>query len=289
MDNCVIVTLPEDIIIQTIWSDECIRIGLVKEKKGYSGTLSKSSLKTTANALELDFDDILAETKNALCTQNGFANFTYTFTNDSNSFKFSKSTGAFRITYGEVQLENKPDIITEILINSIKLNEKKERDINVMRSEMRRMDETFSEMKTALQRCVEEKTQIENTLLTKFAALLNAKKEKISELEAVIKNRSTVPVESDFESDGSGDSDVDYSSQTYVREKVATPSTSKQSADDSVIVVVPPKRSKGRQTLNEAIVDEVKNTSKDVTEAKITPPNSMDIYEQETEVLFDDM
>lgn len=302
MDNIVINSLPHHndacslvpnskLIIQTIWNDESITVSMSNDKIGYSGILLQSAIRTTANALELDVDEFMADVKNALCTPNGQPNFTYHLNRESKTFKFCKATSRdVRITYGELQLAERPDAIDDILMNSIKSNEAKEHQIHTLRSEMQRMHATFNEMKIALEKCVEEKVQMENGLLTKFAALLNAKKGRIAELENSIKNRSFDVADDDFESDGSGDSDLDYSSQSCVRRKSPTiaspPPASNQSVSNDSVVAMVPKRRNNKQVINETIVE---SNSCDGGNDGPTKPESMDIYDRETEVLLDDM
>lgn len=287
MNNCVINTLPHhdsSIVIQTIWEEDSIKISLYLsyEKNGYRGTLLKSNITTAANVLELNVDEFMAETKKALCSPNGLPEFIYIL-DESKTFKFCKSTEAgFRITYGKVQLEDCPDVVEEILMNSIRINQLKDQQIEQSHLFIRRTEDTFNEMKMALDKCVEEKNNLENELLTKFAALLNTKKEKIAELERAIKNGSEF-VDVDFESDGSGDSDPDYCSQIYARtrEKSPAPTTSIQAANNDAVIVIP-KRSKNKQIANETTVN-VEDTRASNTST------SMDIYERETEMLLDDL
>lgn len=288
MDTCVINRIPHhndahsliansSIVIQTVWSDQSVDITLYSthNKRGFGGTLLKKSLESTANALELNVDNFLTESKEALCTPNGLADFTYILSNDGTKFKFCKLSEGFRITYGEVNVNQRVDAVDEMLLNSIKLSETKDRNADALRADIRRMDESFNEMKLALAKCVEEKATMEMSLLTKFSALLNAKKDKIVELEAAIKCRPST-VADDFESDGSGDSDPDYCSQTFVREKGPEPSTS---GLDATIIPKRPKSKLNETTVQEPVV-ETKPTSND---------ESMDVYDQETQLLLDDM
>lgn len=282
MENCVINTLPlhnnehiripdSAIIIQTIWRDDVhINLFVRNERKGFGGTLRKSQSTSTAHQLEVNFEQFWEETKTALCTENGLPNFTYILERSeaSTTFKWVKSAG-FRVIYGEVDLDDRPDAVEKILLDSISVNAAKDLQITTMRADIQRMEEDFNAMKIALEKCVDEKNKLESELLRKFAALLNAKKQKIAELESAIKNRSTGAFDG-CESGSGDDSDLDYCSQAYVREKSPEPSTSIQVAD----TVLVPKRSKIKQTTNETIPDVVdpRNTT-----------DSMDIYEQETQ------
>lgn len=142
MDNYTINSLPHHnnvhtlvpnstIVIQTIWNDESIVFNLYasNEKKGYRGTLLKSTLTTTAIALELNVDEFMAESKKALCTQNGLPNFTYIL--DQSKFKFCKATDSgFRITFAEVPLDDRSDSVDDILMNSIRINQMKDGKLN---------------------------------------------------------------------------------------------------------------------------------------------------------------
>ncbi|KAG4077690.1 hypothetical protein HA402_015733 [Bradysia odoriphaga] len=294
MNNCVVNSLPHyndsyipngTIVIQTLWTDESIVISVysTRGKQGYSGTLLKSKLTATAEALETDASDFMVDIKLALCTPNGLPTFTYHLT--SESFKFCKVTAAgLRLTYGEVDLVEQTDAVEQILLNSIKSNEEKQIQIDTLRLEIRQLNETYDCLKSALEKCVDEKVQMENVLMTKFAALLNAKKDKIVELEKTIRNRSTIAVDDDFESDGS-DSDLDYSSQSHYREKssIVASTSSNQSPDNvSVLAAIPKRRNQGT---NETI-KEASGPSGNVEEAKT---QSMDIYERDTEVMLCDM
>lgn len=296
-DNDHILVPDSAIIIQTIWNDDVvINLFVRNEKKGFAGTLRQSKSASTAKDLELNFDQFMAETRKALCTENGLSNFTYILDIGSTStkFKWVKSAG-FRIIYGEVVLEDRPDVIENILMDSIAINAAKDQKIEAMHSNTRRMDEDFNAMKIALEKCVDEKNKLESEMLSKFAALLNTKKAKIAELEKALKNRPTGGFD-DCESDGSGDdSDLDYCSQSFVREKSPVPSTSNQSANNDSTVVVP-KRSRNKQTTNEttanvaeATVATVEETIHNVGETHPSTTEPMDIYERETEVLLDDM
>lgn len=282
------------IVIQTIWNDESIIISLylANDKKGYRGVLLKSTLLTTANALELNVDEFMAESKKALCTQNGLPNFTYIL--DQSKFKFCKATDSgFRIAFAEVLLDDRSDSVEDMLMTSMRINQMKDEKIQQLNADIRRMDDTFVEMQMALEKCVEEKSSLESQLLTKFTALLNTKKEKIVELERAIKNRSIVV--DHFESDGSVDSDPDYCSQVYAREKSSVPSTSIQSTSNDAVVV--PKRSKNNPTTSETIVNverveervQLSDTAtRPASEAK-SKISEESIYDVETEMLLDDM
>lgn len=272
-------------VIQTLWTDELIEIRLYSTngKLGYSGTLLKSKLIATADALETDAIEFIDDIKLALCTPNGLPSFTYHLS--SESFKLCKLTEAgLRITYGIVDLAEQNDAIEKILMSSIKSNEEKQSQIVALRLEIGQLNETYNSMKLALERCVGEKVELENVLLTKFAALLNAKKNRIVQLEKAIKNRSPVTVDDDFESDGS-DSDLDYSSQSHAREKgsvVASSSSNQTPNNESVVTVIPKRR-------NPASNETIKESSVVRGSVEETKTESMDIYERETEVMLCDM
>lgn len=286
MNDCVINHLPlynsvhnlianNAIVIKTVWTETTVvfRLFLKNDQKGFGGTLLTSSLTSTANSLEINSDEFVAETKDALCSENGLPEFTYVI-EATNIFRWSKSTQGFRIKYGEIVLEDRPEAVEEMLMDSIRINRSKDQQIQTLKSDVRRMDDRFNEMQLLLEKCVDEKNNIETELLAKFTALLNTKKKKITELEAIIKNRSIEA--NDFESDGNDgdDSDLEYSSQVYARDISPVPSTSIQPGKNDAIVV--PKRLKNKPAASELIVN--------VEEAQ-----SMDIYDRETEVLIDDM
>lgn len=276
------------IIIQTVWTgDDFITMNLYssEEKRGFRGTLSRSTLAATSNTLERNYEEFMEETRKALCTDSGLLNFTYIFNSDTKTFKWCRSTvEGFRVSYGEVLLEERPESVEEILMDSIRLNQLKERKIETLNLDIKRSDDSFNEMKALFEKCVDEKLQLESNLLTKFAALLNTKKEKIRELERAIRNRSIVT--DDFETDESGDdSNVDYCSPTYALEKSPVPSTSIQSASNNESVIVP-KRVRNKQANNETIEEneETKPSSTAEPQAEL-----MDIYDRETEVLLENI
>lgn len=258
------------LIVQTIWDSESVQISLFPTKSkstGFTGTIKLSQLSNTADLLEINFVEFMEETRKPLTTENGLENFTYCLDDNVSSFKWCKNTGGFNITYGSIALEAR-ELQEELLLNALRLNKIKDEKIEQQKQKKELMVTDYNQMKMTLEKCIEEKNILENHLITKFAALLNSKKEKIAELERTIKRQ---PVE-DYESGGSGDdSDLDYFSQSYV---VPVPSTSRQ--DDVVLV---PKRVK---PTNEKTTQELKTQ-------RAASVDSLDVYDRETEMLIDEM
>lgn len=144
----------------------------------------------TAEALEIDFDEFYNETKTAICTQNGLSNFRYSIEIDEFVVrKLDKYEN--KIKYCLIKLKPTSNLKDTILIQSLNLiselrdeNEKKSKQSIYIKNQHDLIVEKCAKI-------VKENSEKEKILLSKFLELLNAKKDKITELQNLVSKHET--------------------------------------------------------------------------------------------------
>lgn len=178
-------------IIQTQWTESVIRISLLLPKPnaiplGFSGELLMSQMEDMAKCLDRSWVDFLDETKRALRTENGLADFQYECNETKLTFTWRKIGDSHRKV---IKLTPRDGLCYELLRNSMLvvsvLNEHKQN----MEIELVSLQKRYDTIKKAYEECIKEKRTIEDGYLTKFLLLLNTKKAKIRELSGSISQK----------------------------------------------------------------------------------------------------
>lgn len=193
-------------VIRTIWNESQIDFTIVLLNQQvatstslehscsileeYFGELPLSELKKNASALEIPYDEFLAETKNIFCNPNENPDFTCEC--DHGIFRWSKKTTSdVKLVYASINLNKKPNLSVDILLDLLSINADVNKKYDECSAKMQNLKVQLNECETLLNQTIDEKLTTERNLLTKFTDLLNEKKKKISQLEHLIGNLKT--------------------------------------------------------------------------------------------------
>lgn len=140
-------------------------------------------------ALELDFIDFFNETKCAICTQNGQPNFRYSIENDEFIYRKTDEDDN-KIKYGVVKLKSTSHLKDQLVCSSLDIISQLRDAIELeatLSTDIRQKHDLFVKQ---YEKVVNEKNVNETTLISKFLELLNAKKDKISELQSLLSSKN---------------------------------------------------------------------------------------------------
>lgn len=149
----------------------------------FTGTLSMDRIEAVARELDASADDLLNQTKTALSTDNGSADFSYEL--DSDRFRWYKN-GVLKMLYGMVELAPTRNTGIDMLLTSMQLKSDYKLSYERVRDDLEARRQIHERIKEEYDRFVAKQVEIEEQTLTKFLALLNEKKEKISQLENLL-------------------------------------------------------------------------------------------------------
>lgn len=220
--------IDKSVIVQTEWTEVAVKFQLIlvdgDHSTSYNSELSIATLQETASQIEVPFDEFLTETKHALSQKDGLENFCYHFVDDK--FQWTKRKGeGIMLKYGSVTTHrSEENYCIKILLQTIEVMAELKQEHKVMCTELNQAQALQQQMKEIYEKYVSEQQLIERTNLTKFIALLNEKKQRISWLEdeirqmapsgsnkclntAAIKENNNEKVET-FESSGSTSGDA---------------------------------------------------------------------------------
>lgn len=190
--NTSIVKLPasntkEFYILHSIWDSDEIKINIFdlsrSDKNQWSGVILREEIEKAATELEIPFEIFYNECKLALCTNGGLADFNYNVI--ENSFKWEK-VGEFKEEYGSVKLIPAYNLETILLLSAINLVDKTKNQFDVLVLDHQKQNIEYKMLIESYEKCITHKNTVEKELLTKFAVLLNSKKEKIAELQELL-------------------------------------------------------------------------------------------------------
>ncbi|XP_017841169.2 uncharacterized protein LOC108598916 [Drosophila busckii] len=147
----------------------------------YRAVLKHDEIRVAADELEQPYDEFFKECKQALTTQLGVPGFDYDIDEDECIFKLLKCTG-FETLYLDVALRRVTDC-TRMLDAAIELSKRAPGDdVNAVEEETK-----AKQILAEYEKFVETSRLTEQKMLKKFLLLINAKKERINELEGKLR------------------------------------------------------------------------------------------------------
>ncbi|XP_055371797.1 DNA repair protein XRCC4 [Condylostylus longicornis] len=175
------------IYVLSDWSGKNIGVKVLETQglKKWFGTITEETMHASAKDLSMNLTDFKDECKLALTTNKGREGFNYIL--EDGKFKLQKCK-RFKTTYFEIEvLETFEEFKMMLLDYSLDINEnliallsKKDETLNTFKTEMNNLIAKY-------QKCKAEKDDMEITLFSKFALLLNSKKNRIIKLENILK------------------------------------------------------------------------------------------------------
>lgn len=203
------------VILRAKWESEEFEIILFKENdlvisnvQQYIGKLDKVLLSEIANELEITENELLKETKSIFENPENTLKFTFELELDKETFIWRKNIdNDLKLMYGRLNLTSTSNLLIDFLVNSmenIKVLKEKNESLTLSEERCRKIS---NETRAIYDKYVSEQEKREVNNLTKYVALLNEKKNRILELEAMI---------SRFDSNASG---YETSSQEMCTEK----------------------------------------------------------------------
>lgn len=285
------------VIVKTNWLEDRALFKLLKctinegtitfcSNDGYSGILNFNEISKTAFNLEIDFDEFLNEIKNAFINENGNRDFIYQFINDNNTFVWRKvKDSGFKITYGSIDLIKCKDLKNEMLNQSLNIMLDLRKECETERSTLAEFKKIHEDFKNLLERCISEKNNIENELICKCTSLLNTKKQRIQQLEDMLKHNKSADTSFNCSSNN-----YDYDDDNGLINDKNDGTTNKMEqnnlsqSSDSAAPALLPKRVKASNKI-------VANPQQNVTSTEIPKNRELtpDVYECNTEELYENM
>lgn len=266
---------------------EGFELTLCHDGKVWTGQVSEDDLDTLSTRLKMDFNPYVEQTVEALTTMKETQDtFQYQMKRQRDSIEFiwKKHVPAEDITFqlGSASLKVRADsteYITKLFNVCIEsMKELKERIRHLETDNERLSQERINALKR-LEKCVVAKEELEQELYSKFAFVLNSKKEKIRQLKRHVEDgvtedvtetqeeakpsssRNTVKLSKKTEdtkkadSESDRDTDEDTPKPTRTRQSQVRASQNKSKGDDSLVleeeenktaVVARPRRQRGR-------------------------------------------
>ncbi|XP_071447335.1 DNA repair protein XRCC4-like [Hetaerina americana] len=197
----------ESVPVYTTWTDNSFSINIFHRDKALAKSVSEVDLKSLCGFTQSSVEEYLLETKRALTCDGGCAEFTYSLI--KSEFQWKKIIDDnIKIKFGSLLLEEIPvssfaGIAVDFLLNRcITLSAKN----NSLKKENHDLRTANTSLRTHVCTITKLKKDMEEALYNKSLAVLNTKKEKISELQRIIETRPTtsgITVDSDHK-DGAG-------------------------------------------------------------------------------------
>ncbi|XP_052800293.1 DNA repair protein XRCC4-like isoform X2 [Mya arenaria] len=156
--------------------------------KVWSGTVSEDDLDSLSTKLKMDYKKYVKQTVEALTSVSDTDSFLYQLTSDKNGVEFAWKKHVEDITFqlGSARLKSRPDsavLIKKIFIHCITGMEELKTRIQRLETDNERLSLERMNALKRLEKCVVAKEELENDLYSKFALILNSKKEKIRQLK----------------------------------------------------------------------------------------------------------
>ncbi|XP_055843481.1 uncharacterized protein LOC129910224 [Episyrphus balteatus] len=184
-------TIPDQhFILKTEWHTNNINLQILDthRSKEWQGNVRFDDLKQSSEELEIPYEKFFDECKEALTTNGGAKHFEYVVENDK--FNLIKKD-QFQIQYLELDLTTNPELKSDFGLAAVDLIASLRAELSQCKESTKELNEKYQTMVSTVEKCLEEKNQLEKNLLNKFALLLNSKKDKIAELQDLLveKNR----------------------------------------------------------------------------------------------------
>lgn len=218
-------------ILESTWrSTDSLDLSIIKGNEQFKGKIQFELFQKISTSLEIEYEIFFNETKNAITTNNGVAEFSY-FINEEEFIWKKNSSEKLKIIYGKACLE-KCETIQNILFNSVDIISNLKSQLDDYKKDQVTGMVKLNELNKLLEQATEFKEENEKEIYLKFICLLNAKKAKINDLKQSGRRRLPSPDNS---------SDEDNLNKTVI-ERNATKSS--DSSEDSSMIPILPKRRK---------------------------------------------
>lgn len=174
------------IYLKIKWEDEQFSVKILDSENGksYQGTVTATAMKEIASNLDISYNEYYEEMRSALTTYLALPGFYYKLEPDMEVLNVWKSQPeAIPILFLDINIKEVRRSSYEILDSAIELLQQQDKSLNEKVEKAHKFDEHSRELLEDYRLCVEEKNELEKKLLKKVAVLLNAKKERIAELE----------------------------------------------------------------------------------------------------------
>lgn len=209
------------IILRAKWESEEFEIILFKDNNSiitvahqYSGRLDKVLLSEIANEIKIPVNDLLEETKCIFENSESTSKFIFELELDKKTLIWRKNIGSeLKLMYGRINLTSASNLLIDFLLESMEHIKSLKVNNELLTINGKRCRNVLNETKTVYDQYVSDQEKKEVSNLTKYVALLNEKKNRITELETMI---------SRFDSNASGyeTSSQEMSSQKHSMESI---------------------------------------------------------------------
>lgn len=167
----------------------------------WEGSVSYDSLKQSAEELEIQYDKFFDECKQALTRNGGAEHFEYLL-EDSKFILLKKDQ--FQIRYVQINLTSNTEFKSEFALAAVDLIASLRTDLSQCQKSSKELEEKYQTMVTTVEKHLKEKNHLEKNLLSKFAVLLNSKKDKIAELKALLVEKDKLLEDAGISSEENG-------------------------------------------------------------------------------------
>ncbi|XP_037811738.1 uncharacterized protein LOC119603688 [Lucilia sericata] len=194
------------IYLQIKWGDEenNFKIQDSESGKSYQGIVTVTAMKEIASNLDMSYNDYYDEMRSALTTYLALPGFYYKLEPEMQVLNIWKSQPeSIPILFLDIDIKE-IRASYEILDSAIELLQQQDKSLTDRVQKAHKFDEHSRELLEDYRLCVEEKNELERKLLKKVAVLLNAKKERIAQLEERLKKYEEVEDNDDSEENEEG-------------------------------------------------------------------------------------
>lgn len=218
------------IYLQIKWIDDQFEIKMLdsESSKSYEGVVPVSSLKEIASNLDMPFNNYYEEMRSALSTYLTLPGFYYKLEPEMNVFNVWKSQPeSIPILFLDIdikEVKNKH----ELLDSAVEILQQQNKSLTDKVHKAHKFDEHSRELLEDYRLCVEEKNVLERKLLKKVAAVLNAKKERIAQLEERLRKYEEVEGDNEENTDSEENDD---GPKTSKRKKLVVPDSESDNDD----------------------------------------------------------
>lgn len=227
------------IYLKIKWEDEQFSVKILDSENGksYHGTVTATAMKEIASNLDISYNEYYEEMRSALTTYLALPGFYYKLEPEMEVLNVWKSQPeAIPILFLDINIKEVRRSSYEILDSAIELLQQQDKSLNEKVEKAHKFDEHSRELLEDYRLCVEEKNELEKKLLKKVAVLLNAKKERIAELEERLRKYEEVE-------DGPDDNDSEENEdapQTNKRRRLVVRDSESDEDDDEFMADTQP-------------------------------------------------
>ncbi|KAH8302506.1 hypothetical protein KR044_007563, partial [Drosophila immigrans] len=185
------------IYLHSKWLEDAVELQVYvpTSNSSYKAILKYDEIKSAAEELQLDYNELYDEYKKALTTQLGLTGFDYEVDEEKPKFKLWKCCG-FEILYVNEKLR-KLSNVQQMLDAAMECGQPSSLAASQGSSQGAAGDAQPSELLQQYEQYVQDSKTAEKKLLKKFVMLLNTKKRRIEELESLLGKRKKTSVVND--------------------------------------------------------------------------------------------